>query len=863
MSEPNLARTLKRLSTVKKLLSNLKIKRHSSTFLKGLLSPSSPQFPFFQEIPVNTVTSKTLIHSNLLFNIFTATVSSVASYIIDFKFIKFPPEDISSLVTYIQQTEDVHTDYTLRKIGYVYDSLKQQLSLVYYQGKCIYLNVEKILLKAVSNSKKLNETLLKLTLIDELLENKSELLTMNNNTLFPQLFFYSEKKGLLYFDTILHHIFTSYKALIPKIYLNYFGVYDEDKQNNKQGNMFICLMLYLFINNFSVFGNSNCGNNNNCVSLRNDNYNAHSANKVITYEEILYKMKMDFINSASKTASRPYSNICAMCNDVFQEYFAKSEIHKANSIIDLIKNFNVHVYNKLLHIFNAACDVCNTTSQQSPSVKFKIHFPCFTTLCANCLSNHKCINDYRSILNEKKSEINQEKILFDFLPNYSLKQYVNIFNAKCNVNSNKIISETNDIISNIVNIENSVNSYMNVLNNVLNAKFTSLQNEYKALLQNESELPSKARQIETCIASITELTRVKSIISDLFYSSSIDDTNISKQIHNAYNDIKLLMSNELTRRFKQYETHIIQTSESMFNDSRYNITHLIEETNAHSLGRKYISYVDKKNSVIYVYNTLQRETTSVKTDTLNVKIELTPGTKWLNLCNHLFINGGGLSKKTYLYSYESNTVVRVSDSLYVHSNHSLVFINKTTVLCIGGVATAKCEGYNLFSKKWRTELPELPMLICKASAAVVNDIDVFVFYGVAPSKKQMTQCNEILKCKLGVNEHEKNNQWECVKIRKDCLYVSPFNMCGVAELGNKGLMLVGGFRLEKNGRAGNIWERYMFDSEGNGMKRIAERNKATKVYDEVCFEESRFYEVEKGVLANWGDNLKMIRIKVN
>jgi hypothetical protein len=528
MSEPNLARTLKRLSTVKKLLSNLKIKRHSSTFLKGLLAPSS-QFPFFQEIPLNTITSKTLIYSNLLFNIFTSTISSVPSYIIDFKFIKFPPEDITTLITYIKETEDVHTDYTLRKIGYIYDPLKQQLSLVYYQGKCIYLNIEKMFHKANSNNKKLNETLFKLTLIDELLENKSELLTMNNNTLLPQLFFYSEKKGLLYFDTILHHIFTSYKALIPKIYLNYFGVYDEDKQNNKQGNMFICLMVYLFINTFSSF------NNNNNVSLRNDNYNV-SSNKIITYEEILYKMKMDFINNANKTSSCSYNNIYAMCNDILQEYFTKSEINKSNSIIDLMKNFHVHFYNKLLHIFNAACDTCNITSQQSPSVKFKIHFPCFTTLCTNCVTNHKCINDYRSILNDKKNEINEEKILFDFLPNYSLKQYVNIFDTKCNVNSNKIISETNDIINNILNIENNVNSYMNVLNNILNDKFISLQNEYQSLIQNESELPSNKQQIETCMAKITEVTNVKSIISDLFYSSNIDDANISKQIHNEYND---------------------------------------------------------------------------------------------------------------------------------------------------------------------------------------------------------------------------------------------------------------------------------------------------------------------------------------
>ena len=46
-------------------------------------------------------------------------------------------------------------------------------------------------------------------------------------------------------------------------------------------------------------------------------------------------------------------------------------------------------------------------------------------------------------------------------------------------------------------------------------------------------------------------------------------------------------------------------------------------------------------------------------------------------------------------------------------------------------------------------------------------------------------------------------------------------MCGVVDLNNKGLMLVGGFRLEKDGSVGNIWERYVFDWEGNLKKRIS------------------------------------------
>ena len=76
----------------------------------------------------------------------------------------------------------------------------------------------------------------------------------------------------------------------------------------------------------------------------------------------------------------------------------------------------------------------------------------------------------------------------------------------------------------------------------------------------------------------------------------------------------------------------------------------------------------------------------------------------------------------------------------------------------------------------------------------------------------MTQCNEILKCKLGVSAL---NQWECVKIRRDCLYVSPFNMYGVVDL------------------------------HKNKESMIVNRNKGGKVYDEVCCWKGNVSELER------------------
>ena len=59
-----------------------------------------------------------------------------------------------------------------------------------------------------------------------------------------------------------------------------------------------------------------------------------------------------------------------------------------------------------------------------------------------------------------------------------------------------------------------------------------------------------------------------------------------------------------------------------------------------------------------------------------------------------------------------------------------------------------------------------------------------------------------------------------MRIRRDCLYVSPFNMYVVIDLhNNKGLTPVGEFRLEKDGSVGNIRERYVFEWESKGIEK--------------------------------------------
>ena len=115
------------------------------------------------------------------------------------------------------------------------------LSIIYAKGKFSMLNIDQILSK--HQDKKLNEILLKNCLIYEMINNNNKILTLKNNALIPNLFFYSDKQGLIYFDYILSEIYTNYKDKISLFAKDYFGIYDNDQFDNQSGNIFICVRL--------------------------------------------------------------------------------------------------------------------------------------------------------------------------------------------------------------------------------------------------------------------------------------------------------------------------------------------------------------------------------------------------------------------------------------------------------------------------------------------------------------------------------------------------------------------------------------------------------------------------------------------
>ena len=183
----------KRVMTLKKIMT-LKNKTKPFQAFMGKIIQLGGQMNFFQKIDRDTISSKQLIFSNLLVNLFSAKISTLSVFIVDFKLVRLSKEEVDTLIKRITKLDEEYSEFILKKIGYLYDKERMMLSIIYAKGKFSILNIDQILSK--HQDKKLNEILLKNCLIYEMINNNNKILTLKNNALIPNLFFYFDKQGI-------------------------------------------------------------------------------------------------------------------------------------------------------------------------------------------------------------------------------------------------------------------------------------------------------------------------------------------------------------------------------------------------------------------------------------------------------------------------------------------------------------------------------------------------------------------------------------------------------------------------------------------------------------------------------------------
>ena len=365
------------------------------------------------------------------------------------------------------------------------------LSIIYAKGKFSMLNIDQILSK--HQDKKLNEILLKNCLIYEMINNNNKILTLKNNALIPNLFFYSDKQGLIYFDYILSEIYTNYKDKISLFAKDYFGIYDNDQFDNQSGNIVICFLIYFMMNKFAKTEFFSPRGEDASIQFSDDQankslyFNQPQQDKSTTYEEILTKMRMDYMSMRDEDK---FTHIYSMIknNQTLTSYFRESNIDESDSILSLCKNFKEMYYSPLLKHY-AVCENCNINAQQITSKKFILHFPCYKILCVNCLTTHKCINEFRTEVNNTKKDLNEAKVVFDFLPKIKTKNLYNYYIEQCEKVLNDSLQQSEKTKCEITNIERRTNTIIQIIENNINDEYMKV----KAYLSQKNHYCNRRR----------------------------------------------------------------------------------------------------------------------------------------------------------------------------------------------------------------------------------------------------------------------------------------------------------------------------------------------------------------------------------
>ena len=201
--------------------------------------------------------------------------------------------------------------------------------------------------------------------------------------------------------------------------------------------------------------------------------------------------------------------------------------------------------------------------------------------------------------------------------------------------------------------------------------------------------------------------------------------------------------------------------------------------------------VPSKNQIV-LYN-VDKDSINRKTMSFNPLLGLNhflPDCAWVNNNNKLYILGGvnpnSTNSRVFLvYDPIKDKMIRLPDSLYPHSKHSL-FAYNDQIYAIGG-DSLECEKYDIKNNEW-TPLPNLSFKQIYPVLYVHNDI-LYSFFGIDENIKKS---DNVQKLNL------KNNKakWQKVIYKKNKCNLCVYG-CGIAKINENCVLFLGG--MDDNG----------------------------------------------------------------
>lgn len=759
-----------------------------------------------------------------LFTLSEVTLNNEIYYCLDIKYVSFDKEEIKNIIEFMRYSQIISSDLFLTKKGYIYNEDNCTLSIIYEESNIDL--IENVDFSEVVSKNGLNELVnqneAKFIFFNEFFKNiENSVSTRCKHLLFhPWLIFFDKThQQIIYIDYIFNYIYQQFKEKLSNIVLLLYGEFEGDKFNNHTFNLLVCLIIYFF---------------------------SSSTNNNIAFETILYAMRVDYANN-----KEIFESLCTSSrfDDSLFNFISTLKLpeEKIKSLLGQKEYLKLY---KNIVLIKAVCNQCELNSRQKSSDFFTFIFEKKIFLCKNCLNKSDKKENKTERLTALENKVESIKNIFLLKRASHKKDFSKIYKMNCESVIKQ--SQANLNIAELYNLEKRAHSLISYISHKLRLKFQGTISKYSA------------SRIDTQLIKNDMLNKISFLYNNYINIKNdvtqIDYETIQKTNH-IINLSQELFNKDMNFNFSQQNESILSIQKDFVN--KYCIPSNLVKLNTED---KFdcLCFLEKNTRRVHAVNVSTKEYSF-----LECPINIKKGTRYLNMQSCFFISGGLFSRSCYflVHNGQSKTLLTNKDSkssiltsvkemIYEHDNHVLINVNNY-IYAISGSYLTKTERYDILNDRWEDIHHDLPTPIIKASGIVINEIDLYLFYGFINNHQKIEMNENIYKLCLYTNE-EKNN-WETIKIR----YQSPFefrsSFCLIPYEEN--IILITGGKIKGEIKTDEF---FSFNVNTNTIRR--EKSDPSWKNIGVSFSESYYFPLrthDKKTLCwgVWGKNKKIIKIK--
>ncbi len=283
----------------------------------------------------------------------------------------------------------------------------------------------------------------------------------------------------------------------------------------------------------------------------------------------------------------------------------------------------------------------------------------------------------------------------------------------------------------------------------------------KSIPRDENLLNFKKKNIIKCVSSFhkesSQIERLKRYF-EIF---------IEKYKENKINDLVRVVEKKNETIKKKYEETDLNEYLKILIQEFENLALLSSRNFFNSQSRElFISIVNTNKIFSYHLD-------SQKYFVTEVDFEGMPINRFPNYSRSLVINGnllinGGFDEENrvtlpffFFYDRLNKNISRLSDMLYGHSAHSIIYIPPHYVIVVSGSGTVKCEKFDMENNTW-SELPDITITRQNATLFYYNKQYLYAFGGAYwdDSKKTFIYVESVERLDLGFGTVEGSDHWE-------------------------------------------------------------------------------------------------------